>query len=160
MILPNVNLPGIDREKRLGEWPCCWKWRWARIDLAYIACRGGGCLPFLHLGINQNSYQQFLSAHPQVGSVPAKIPARTPAAQPTPARTVIAPISQFLAQAPHSIQAPRSAIIARLFSIRNTACGQTITHMAHPLHFSARNSKVTASSRYLILLILYLQTNR
>jgi hypothetical protein len=44
--------------------------------------------------------------HPQSGGPPAARPASTPAAQPTPARTMIAPISQFFAQAPHSMHAP------------------------------------------------------
>jgi hypothetical protein len=52
---------------------------------------------------------------PQVGSAPATKPLNTAAAHPTPARTRIAPGSQFLAQAPHSMQAPRSASRARFF---------------------------------------------
>jgi hypothetical protein len=44
-----------------------------------------------------------------------------PAAQPTPDFTVIAPGSQFFAQAPHSMQRSLWRITAFLFSISNTA---------------------------------------
>jgi hypothetical protein len=37
----------------------------------------------------------------------------TAAAQPTPAQTVTAPVGQFMAHAPHSMQASRSSISAR-----------------------------------------------
>jgi hypothetical protein len=42
-------------------------------------------------------------------------------AQPTPARTVMAPEAQFFAQAPHSMQAPRSRMEERPPSMANTA---------------------------------------
>jgi hypothetical protein len=59
--------------------------------------------------------------HPQSGGPPVARPASTPAAHPTPARTAIALTSQFRAQAPHSMQAPRSARTARLFCMTKTA---------------------------------------
>jgi len=46
LILRNANLPGIEGKRRLEGWPCCWKWRWARINSAQMACCGGGCLSF------------------------------------------------------------------------------------------------------------------
>lgn len=96
----------------------------------------------------------------QVGPVPASRPASTPAAQPTPARTRIAPGSQFFTQAPHSMQAPRSATRARLFSMRNTACGQTRVHMPQPLQRVPSKSSVTTSSRYLMRLTCSRQRGR
>jgi hypothetical protein len=57
-------------------------------------------------------------------------------AQPTPLSTAIAPVTQFNWQAPHSMQARAFVNLARRPSISNTACGQTATHMAHPLQSS------------------------
>jgi len=58
-------------------------------------------------------------------------------AQPTPALTVIAPNSQFMAQAPHSMHRSRSVRTARFSCMAKTPCGQTSTHLPHPAHFSA-----------------------
>jgi hypothetical protein len=57
-------------------------------------------------------------------------------AQPTPESTVMAPKSQFLAQAPHSMHRSLSVTTARLSCIMKTPCGQTSTHLPHPAHFS------------------------
>lgn len=55
------------------------------------------------------------------------------AAQPTPDDTAMAPVGQFIRQAPHSMQFPRRAMIAfRLASVK-TACGQTSSHRPQPL---------------------------
>jgi len=106
--------------------------------------------PFSITRLRQQQGVEEFPWHPQVGPLPASRPASTPPAQPTPARTRIASRSQFLAQAPHSMQAPRSARTARLSSSRNTACGQTRVHIPQPLHRLASNSSVTTFSRYLI----------
>jgi hypothetical protein len=58
------------------------------------------------------------------------------AAQPTPELTLIAPKSQFFAQAPHSMHRSLSVTAARLSCISNTPRGQTSTHLPHPEHFS------------------------
>jgi len=55
-------------------------------------------------------------------------------AQPTPLSTAMAFMMQFFWQAPHSMHADGQTRIAFRPSISNTACGQTATHMAHPLH--------------------------
>jgi hypothetical protein len=55
------------------------------------------------------------------GSPPLIMLLITAAAQPTPLCTVIAPGSQFMAQAPHSMQASRSTMMARLSSTANTS---------------------------------------
>jgi hypothetical protein len=80
--------------------------------------------------------QHEFESHPQVGSPPRIAPLMTAAAQPTPAFTVSAPAAQFLAQAPHSMQASKSAIRAFRFSTANTACGQISTHIPHPVHLA------------------------
>jgi hypothetical protein len=67
----------------------------------------------------------------------------TAAAQPTPASTVTASVGQFLAQAPHSMQASRCSIFAWLSFMLKTAWGQTTRHIPHPTHFSSSSSKVT-----------------
>jgi hypothetical protein len=58
------------------------------------------------------------------------------AAHPTPEFTLIAPNSQFFAQAPHSMQRSLSMSAARLSCISNTPRGHTSTHLPHPAHFS------------------------
>jgi hypothetical protein len=58
------------------------------------------------------------------------------AAQPTPESTVIAPNSQFRAQAPHSMHWSLSVIAARLSRISKTPCGQTSAHLPQPVHLS------------------------
>jgi hypothetical protein len=49
---------------------------------------------------------------------------------------VIAPNSQFMAQAPHSMHRSLSVIAARLSRISKTICGQTSTHLPQPVHLS------------------------
>jgi hypothetical protein len=56
----------------------------------------------------------------------------SPAAQPTPASTVIAPAAQFIMHAPHSMQASRSRTQAFLSSIQNTSWGHTSAHLPQP----------------------------
>jgi len=60
-------------------------------------------------------------------------PMMIPEAHPTPARTVIAPAGQLRAQAPHSMQASRSVILALPSFIAKIAWGQTATHMPQPI---------------------------
>jgi hypothetical protein len=69
----------------------------------------------------------------------------TAVAQPTPARTETAPAGQLSAHAPHSIQASLSATLALLCDISKTARGQTVAHMAHPVHASPSSCRVTTS---------------
>jgi hypothetical protein len=90
----------------------------------------------------------FAGAPPQsqLGSVPVSQPLMIAAAQPTPGVNVIAPEAQLVAQAPHSMQAPRSTIWARLSAIRKTPCGQTIVQAWQPVHFCASSLRVTTSS--------------
>jgi hypothetical protein len=57
-------------------------------------------------------------------------------AQPTPLSTAIAFTMQFFWQAPHSMQADGRTRTALRPFISKTACGQTATHMAHPLQMS------------------------
>jgi len=57
-----------------------------------------------------------------------------PFAQPTPASTKRAVEGQFLAQAPHSMQASKQVIIAFPSSNENTWCGQTSKHLPQPIH--------------------------
>lgn len=90
-----------------------------------------------------------LSPQSQDGSVPRSAPLMTAVAQPTPDWTKMASVGQFMAQAPHSIQASRSTITARRFSMTKTACGHTSTHIPQPLHFPASNSRVTTLGKYL-----------
>ena len=72
----------------------------------------------------------------------------TDVAQPTPDRTESASAGQFRAQAPHSMQASRSAMRALPFSSSKTACGQTLRHIPQPVHFASSSLKVTTSGRY------------
>jgi hypothetical protein len=84
---------------------------------------------------------------PQLGSVPVSHPRMIAEAHPTPGLSVIAPEEQFSAQAPHSMQAPRSTMTARLSSaIAKTPCAQTSVHVRQPVHFSVSSAKVTTSS--------------
>ena len=46
------------------------------------------------------------------------------------------------------MQASRSTIRAVGFSSENTACGQTVTHMPQPLHFSLSSLSVTTLDKY------------
>jgi len=59
----------------------------------------------------------------------------TAAAQPTPERTWSASAVQFLAQAPHSMQASLFVISTLPFVRLKTAWGQTRRHAPHPMHF-------------------------
>lgn len=69
-------------------------------------------------------------------------------AQPTPGLTVIAFAGQFIAQAPHSMQASRSMIRAFPSGTEKTPCGQTFVHMAHPVQEASANRTVATPSRY------------
>jgi hypothetical protein len=82
-----------------------------------------------------------------VGSVPRTAPVMIADAHPTPESTDSAPGAQFMAQAPHSMQASRSMILAFFSTISKTACGQTSMHFPHPVHFEASSSSVTTFSR-------------
>jgi hypothetical protein len=64
-------------------------------------------------------------------------------AQPTPDATVMAPDAQFLAQAPHSMHLSRFVMAAFFCSNTNTLWGQTIVHIAQPLHTVLSNLSVT-----------------
>jgi hypothetical protein len=77
------------------------------------------------------------SLHPHVGSPPEIMLLMIAAAHPTPAFTLMAPNSQFNAQAPHSMQRSRSTTAAFLPLISKTPRGQTSTHLPHPAHASA-----------------------
>jgi len=57
----------------------------------------------------------------------------SPVAQPTPASTLIAATGQFLAQAPHSMQASKSLMRAGLSAGANTWCGHTSVHLPQPM---------------------------
>jgi hypothetical protein len=59
----------------------------------------------------------------------------TAAAQPTPERTPRASAGQFLAQAPHSMQASLFTISIFPLVRLKTAWGQTKRHIPHPMHF-------------------------
>ena len=99
--------------------------------------------------------QDFLDSpeQSQVGSVRLTAPMIIAVAQPTPDLTSIASAAQLSAQAPHSIHASLSTMIA-FPSISKTACGQTIAHKPHPVHLSASNFNVTTLLRYLSARIL------
>jgi len=83
-------------------------------------------LIFFGKNINQMKFQQ-------AGSVPLNAPIMIAVAQPTPATTKRASSGQFMAQAPHSIQASRFTIRAFLFSMAKTLCGHTFSHSFHKL---------------------------
>jgi hypothetical protein len=72
------------------------------------------------------------------------------AAQPTPEDTRIAPAGQFLAQAPHSMQAPGS--LARAFppSTARTAWGQTSTHSPQPEQAASSIARLSSFLMYLM----------
>lgn len=72
-----------------------------------------------------------------------------PAAQPTPESTVIALTGQLSAQAPHSIQASRSLMVAFFSADEKTWCGQTSMHRPQPMQSDSRNSSVVAPFKYL-----------
>jgi hypothetical protein len=61
-----------------------------------------------------------LDEHSHIGSVPKIALLISALAHPVPASTEIAPARQFLAQAPHSMQASRSTIFALRFSKAKT----------------------------------------
>ena len=86
----------------------------------------------------------------QVGSVLFRKPVITAAAQPTPALTEIAPAGQFMAQAPHSMQNSFRNASAFLSCNRKTLCGQTSTHIPHPVHLSTERFKVSPSRKYIL----------
>jgi hypothetical protein len=71
----------------------------------------------------------------------------TAAAQPTPLLTLIASAGQFMAHAPHSMQASRFWIRTEPLFRLKTSWGQTNMHMPQPAHFSWARSKVTTSLR-------------
>lgn len=84
----------------------------------------------------------------QEGFEPDSHPFRIDVAQPTPGLTVIAFPGQFIAQAPHSMQASRSMIRAFPSGTENTPCGQTFAHMPHPVQEASANRTVATPSRY------------
>ena len=88
-----------------------------------------------------------LPEHSHVGSVPKMALVINALAQPIPDSTEMAPPRQFLAQAPHSIQASWSTILAFRSSITKTPCGQTLKHILHPLHFSMFTASVVTPER-------------
>lgn len=98
------------------------------------------------------------SEQPHDGSVPRSAPIIIAMAQPVPDVTVTASLGQFLAHAPHSMQASRSTTFALRFSMRKTPWGQTDTHMLHPLHMASFRDSVTAFCRYRRPNIMLLQT--
>jgi len=98
--------------------------------------------------------QQEFFEQSQVGSVPRRIPVIIPVAQPTPELTEIASTEQFFAQAPHSIQASKSAIRAFLFSIVKTSWGQTRVHSPQPIHLSQSSWSVATFFKYLNFAII------
>jgi len=71
------------------------------------------------------------------------MPPMIAAAHPTPAVTVIAPLAQLRAQAPHSMHAARSRICAFPPPIAKTACGQTSMHSLHPLQRPGSSMRVS-----------------
>lgn len=73
----------------------------------------------------------------------------TAVAHPTPAFTVTAPVGQFLAQAPHSMHASRSAITTAPPARPRTARGQTSRQAPQPEHRSVSSLSVTTFSRYI-----------
>jgi hypothetical protein len=86
----------------------------------------------------------------QDGGPPVTMLLMMAAAQPTPAFTVMAPNSQFRAQAPHSMHRSLSVIAARLSRISKTRCGQTSTHLPQPVHLSRAYWSVVTFARYFI----------
>jgi hypothetical protein len=69
------------------------------------------------------------------------------AAQPTPERTLRASAGQFLAQAPHSMQASRFAISILPLVRLKTAWGQTSRHTPQPTQAFWSSFNVTTSLR-------------
>jgi hypothetical protein len=78
-----------------------------------------------------------------------------PAAHPTPDLTVTAPVEQFMAQAPHSIQKSLFVMNAFFSFIVNTAWGQTMVHIAQPLHFSRSSCSVITFFKYVNPVIFF-----
>jgi hypothetical protein len=72
----------------------------------------------------------------------------TATAQPTPGRTLRASTGQFREQAPHSMQASRSAISIFPLAGLKTARGQTRRQVPQPMHFPLSSLNVTTSLRY------------
>jgi hypothetical protein len=89
-------------------------------------------------------------SQPQDGGPPVTMLLMSAAAQPTPEFTERAPNSQFMAQAPHSMQRSLSVTAARLPRITNTPCGQTSTHLPQPAHLSGAYCRVVTFARYFI----------
>jgi hypothetical protein len=71
----------------------------------------------------------------------------TAAAHPTPTRTSMAETGQFRAQAPHSMQSPRSCIRALPALISKTACGQTSTQAPQPVQADSSSLSVSPFRR-------------
>jgi hypothetical protein len=89
-------------------------------------------------------------SQPQDGGPPVTMLLMSAVAQPTPEFTEMAPNSQFMAQAPHSMQRSLSVTAARLSRITNTPCGQTSTHLPQPAHLSGAYCRVVTFARYFI----------
>jgi hypothetical protein len=69
----------------------------------------------------------------------------TAAAQPTPARTLIAPTGQFLLHAPHSMHASRFWISTFPFCLARTSCGHTWRQVPQPVQTVRSSFKVVTS---------------
>lgn len=149
-----VGVPALRQLLRAPEWPThsVGARRGCTRDgvLASNRTEPTGCLRDHHPCLMAGSWLQHddSSSHPQFGSVPVMAPLRIAATQPTPACTEIASLAQFLAHAPHSMQASRSTMRALRSSTAKTQCGQTVTHILQPLHLVSSKASVTTLERY------------
>ena len=71
------------------------------------------------------------------------------AAHPTPALTDKAPVGQFIAHAPHSMQESCSTTEHLPSDTTKTAWGQTVSHMRQPLHFEGSSLSEVTPRMYL-----------
>lgn len=89
------------------------------------------------------SVQPHPGPHLQAGCLrPVRAARIIAVAQPTPLSTRIAPSGQFFAQAPHSMQEPRSARRASPSPFSNTPCGQTTAHIPQRVQRAGSYSSV------------------
>ena len=91
------------------------------------------------------------SPQPQTASPPVLMLLMRAAAQPTPARTDIAPYLQFRSHAPHSMHRSISATIAFLSRSSMTSRGQTSRHTPQPVQVSEQIRNVDVEARYTIV---------